>query len=321
MATAEVGDDVFEDDPTVKKLEEMTAAILGKEAALFVPSGTMANQICLRVLCEPGDEVICERKAHIVNDEAAAASAISGIMLSPLDGQKGRITPEQLKNAIRGENIHYPKTKLLALENTHNRAGGVILDPAYVNQVAEIAGKNSLIMYLDGARLWNASAALKISPAEIAAPFEMVSVCFSKGLGAPIGSAVSGEKKNVARARRIRKMLGGGMRQVGIIAAAAIYALDNNRHRLVDDHTRARRLAENLAEIPGVEINPLEVQTNIVIFKISKPVDIFLKRAALESVLLVPFGPSSIRAVTHLDISDEDILGAIEGIAKALKES
>ena len=318
IANAVVGDDVFEDDPTVKKLEQATANVLGKEAALFVPSGTMANQISLRTLCDPGDEVICERGAHIVNHEVAAASALSGIMLSPYDGKKGRLDPNLVRQAIRHQDIHYPRTRLIALENTHNRAGGAVLDIEYIGRIEQIARESSLSFYLDGARLWNAAAALKIGPKAVASHFDMVSVCFSKGLGAPIGSAVSGPAALVAKARRIRKMLGGGMRQVGIIAAAALFALENNLGRLAEDHVRAQNLARGLAKIEGVAIDLANVQSNIVVFSITKDIDRFLKSAASRGLLMVPFGGDKIRAVAHLDVGDEDIARAVVIVAEAL---
>jgi threonine aldolase len=320
MASAEVGDDVFRDDPTVIKLENKVAELLGKEAALYVPSGTMANQVSLRTLCNTGDEVICERKSHIVNDEVAAASAVSGIMLCPLDGDGGRLSPDQVKDAYHHPDIHRPNSRLLALENTHNRAGGKVLDLEYLAQMAGIAKELGLGYYLDGARLWNAAIALNIPPGKIAAPFEMVSVCFSKGLGAPIGSAVTGSRANIEKARRIRKMFGGGLRQVGIIASAALYALENNYDRIKDDHARAKKLAAGLAQIEGIHINPNEIQTNIVIFRIDKPQSPFLQKMADKGVLMVAFGKNLVRAVIHLDIAEEDIPIAISIAAQAIKE-
>ena len=228
IAQAEVGDDVFRDDYTVKKLERKTAEILGKQAALFVPSGTMANQISLRTLCRPGDEVICERGMHIVNYEVAAASALSGIMLSPYNGDNGRLSVEQVKKAVRPPDIHHPQTRLLALENTHNRAGGAVLDLPYIAETEKTAREYGLGLYLDGARLWNAAVALSESPSNIASHFDLVSVCFSKGLGAPVGSAVCGNHETITAARRIRKMLGGGMRQAGIIAAGDALSISSN---------------------------------------------------------------------------------------------
>lgn len=320
MAEAEVGDDVFQDDPTVVKLEQKVAQILDKEAALYVPSGTMANQISLRVLCNPGDEVICERKAHIVFDEVAAAAALSGIMLRPVDGENGELSIEQIRDSYHHPDIHRPNSRLVALENTHNRAGGKVLDLDYINSIASVAQEYGLGFYLDGARLWNAAIALKVSPSQIAAPFDMVSVCFSKGLGAPIGSAVTGSYDNIQKARRIRKMYGGGMRQVGIIASGALYALENNYNRLQDDHDRAQKLAVGLSQIEGIYINPKDIQTNIVIFRIEKSQTKFLRNMADRGVFMVAFGKDLIRAVTHLDVAEEDIPVAVSAAAQAIKE-
>jgi len=321
IAAAEVGDDVFEDDPTVQRLEQKTAEILGLEKALFVPSGTMANQISLRTLCDPGDEVICERGTHIVNYEVAAAPAVSGIMLSPYDGHKGRLDIELIENAIRPPNIHHPITKLLTLENTHNRAGGIVLGLEYIAKVKEIAREHSLSFYLDGARVWNAAIALGIKPGEIARHFDMVSVCFSKGLGAPVGSAVCGSAELIRKARRIRKMFGGGMRQVGIIASAALYALENNYSRLKEDHANAQKLADRIKDVDGISIDINDVHTNIVVFELAMPVDKFLNNARAKGLLLVPFGKNRVRAVPHLGIDEQDISMAIEIITKAVSSN
>jgi len=321
IASAEVGDDVFEDDFTVVKLERKVAEILGKESALYVPSGTMANQVALRTLCDPGDDVICERGMHIINYEVASAAALSGIMLSPYDGVKGKLSAKQVYNAIRLPNIHHPKTKLIALENTHNRAGGAVLDIDYISEIEKIARKHSLLFYLDGARLWNAAIALDVNPEKIAGHFDMVSVCFSKGLGAPVGSAVCGSHEQILKARRIRKMLGGGMRQAGIIAEAALYALENNYKRLQEDHDRAHKLAELLVSVKGISINVEDVETNIVIFRVDMAVAKFLEKTAAKGALFVPFGQNQVRAVTHLDISDEDIARAIEIIADVISNN
>ncbi|OQX92597.1 MAG: hypothetical protein B6D58_02130 [candidate division Zixibacteria bacterium 4484_95] len=320
IASAEVGDDVFGDDPTVKHLEQKVSEILGKESALFVPSGTMANQVALRTLCEAGDEVICERKMHIVNYEVASASALLGIMLSPYDGKRGRLSPEQVRLAVRPYNIHHPHTRLVALENTHNGAGGTVLDLDYIASIEKVVKENSLYFYLDGARIWNAAVALEVEPKDIARPFNLVSVCFSKGLGAPVGSAVCGDRMFIDKARRVRQMMGGGMRQVGIIASAALYALKNNFERLKEDHVRAKKLACGLEAIDGVSIKADEVETNIVIFKIDVPVTRFVQNARKMGLLLVPFGPDLVRAVTHLDISDDDVSTAVEIIGKALSD-
>ena len=309
MAEAEVGDDVFEGDPTVKRLEDAAAKLLGHEAALFVPSGTMANQISLRMLTRPGDEVICEVGAHIINYEVAAAAALSGLQLSSIDITGGILTPEAVEPKIRPENIHHPNTSVLALENTHNRAGGNVYPLETILSLKELAVSRGLKYYLDGARVWNAAAYLCIPISEITSCFDAVSVCFSKGLGAPIGSAVVSSKENIKTARRIRKMFGGGMRQVGIIAAGALYALENNLERLIDDHRRAKKLAVSLAESGLFEIDPDAVLTNIVVIRLKSPVSEMEFCAKLESrgLLLVPFGRGRIRAVAHLDINDNDI--------------
>jgi len=309
MAEAEVGDDVFEGDPTVKRLEEAAAGLLGQEAALFVPSGTMANQVALRMLTRAGDEIICEVGAHIVNYEVAAASVLSGLQLSPIESPGGILTPEMVEPRIRPENIHHPNTSVIALENTHNRAGGNVYPLEAIWSLRELARTRGLQFYLDGARVWNAAAYLEVPVSEITSRFDAVSVCFSKGLGAPVGSAVASTRENIKTARRIRKMFGGGMRQVGIIAAGALYALENNLERLIDDHRRARVLAENLADTGLFEMAPKSVLTNIVVIGLKSQVSEIEFCSALESrgVLLVPFGRARIRAVAHLDIGDEDI--------------
>jgi threonine aldolase len=312
MSIAEVGDDVFEDDPTVKRLEAEVAKILGHEAALFVPSGTMSNQISLRTLAGPGEEILCEEYSHIFNNEVAAAAALSGIQLHPLEAPLGLLTPEILEPHIRPANIHTPVTVAIALENTHNRAGGTVYPMELIAKNRELAKKYNLLFYLDGARIWNAAAYHKIKPSEIARQFDCLSVCFSKGLGAPVGSAVVSTKERIARARRIRKMFGGGMRQVGIIAAGALYALENNLGRISDDHRRAAALARNLSSCNSFEIIPETVQTNILVITLKPPLEVgkYCARLAERGVLVVPFGARRIRAVAHLDIYDEDIVRA-----------
>ena len=309
IADAEVGDDVFEGDPTVKRLEETTAKLLGHEAALFVPSGTMSNQIALRMLTRPGDEVICEVGAHIINYEVAAASALSGLQLSSIDIPGGILTPEVVEPKIRPENIHHPNTSVLALENTHNRAGGNVYPLKTISSLKELAQARGLMFYLDGARVWNAAAYLGVPISEITSQFDAVSVCYSKGLGAPVGSAVVSSNENILIARRVRKMFGGGMRQVGIIAAGALYAIENNLDRLIDDHRRAKKLAVNLVESGLFEIDPNAVLTNIVVIKLKSQYSEVKFCSELESrgLLLVPFGRGRIRAVAHLDIDDDDI--------------
>ncbi len=314
IAEAEVGDDVFGDDPTVQRLEEKTAELLGHEAALYVPSGTMANQVSLRMLTNPGDEVLCETGSHVVNYEVAAASALSGIQLFPIEAPGGILTPELLRPRIRPENIHHPNTAVIALENTHNRAGGRVYPMEIIPEIKALADEHNLKFYLDGARLWNAAAYHKVELSVIASRFDAVSVCFSKGLGAPVGSAVVSSEEMIGKARRIRKMFGGGMRQVGVIAAGALYALEHNLDRIPDDHIRAKKLASNLQRSPHLEINPDDVQTNIVVIDLKPPLSpgTFCAKLKSEGVLVVPFGPARVRAVAHLDIDDENIEQASE---------
>ena len=266
MAKAQVGDDVFGDDPTVNALEAYVAELLGKEEAVYMPSGTMTNQVALRVHTEAGDEIILESEAHIYYYEGGGPAALSGAMCRLIQGQKGIFTAEDLRCALRPEDIHFPATKLVCLENTHNRGGGRIFPLQTMREISQVCQEHDFKLHLDGARFWNACVATGISEAEYAQPFDTVSVCFSKGLGAPIGSALVGAKDLMKRARRFRKMFGGGMRQAGIIAAGALYALKHHRERLQEDHNNARLLAEGLHLIEGVEVNPEDIQTNIVFF-------------------------------------------------------
>ncbi len=321
MADAIVGDDVFEDDPTVKKLEEKVASTLGHEAALYVPSGTMSNQISLRLLTHPTDEILCESGAHIFNFEVGAAAALSGIQLRPIDAPNGILTPELFEPLIRGENIHNPNTTVLALENTHNRAGGTVYPMETIKANRKLADKHGLKLYLDGARIWHAAIYHKIPPSEIAKNFDCLSVCFSKGLGAPVGSAVVSTKENIKKARRIRKMYGGGMRQVGIIAAGALYALEHNYDRLIDDHRRAAKLVDNLLACKLFEFKKENIQTNIVVFSLKQPLkaDILCHKLAEKNVLAIQFGAGRIRMVPHLDINDEDIERASQIILDTVK--
>jgi len=319
MAEAEVGDDVFLEDPTVNRLQEVVADLLGKEAALFVPSGTMGNQIAIRGLTQPGDEVICEADAHFLHYELGGIAALSGVHARTIRGVRGVITAEQIAALIRPAVYYMPTTKLIALENTHNRAGGAIFPVEEIQKIAALAKQHDLRLHLDGARLWNASAATGIPPHEYAHAFDSVSVCFSKGLGAPVGSALAGSREFIARARRIRKMFGGGMRQAGILAAAAIYALEHQRARLVEDHRNARRLAEGVADIPGLEIEHESVQTNIVIINIAQTrMEAATAVTALlqEGVGVVAFGLYVLRAVTHSEITGEDIESAVKVFRK-----
>jgi threonine aldolase len=308
MFEAEVGDDVFKEDPTVNKLEEYIAELLGKEAALYVPSGVMGNQICLNVLTEPGDEVICDREAHIFNYESGSPARLSGIQIYPLDGELGILSAEQVEPYIRTTAYHMPRTKVIEVENTHNRAGGTIWPIENIIALKNLAKKHGLYFHLDGARIWNASVETGISPKEYASYFDTVSCCFSKGLGAPVGSAITGSKEFIKEAYRVRKSWGGGMRQVGILAAAALYAVRNNRERLKEDHRRAKILAERINENPNLEINMKAVQTNILLFKPLKinPVE-GMKLCKEKGLLLTPGTVDSLRAITHLDVNDDDI--------------
>ena len=269
MANAEVGDDVFGDDPTVNLLQEKVADMLGKETSLFVPSGTMANLIAILTHTNPGDEVIMEKESHTFNYELGGAAALAGVQINPLIGDRGILEKEQIEHAIRMPDVHIPQTKLVCLENTHNRGSGAIYPLEKIWLISELAKDKGLKMHLDGARLFNASVASGIEVSEYAKYFDSLMFCFSKGLGAPVGSILAGTKEFIEKAHRYRKMLGGGMRQIGILAAAALYALEHNIDRLAEDHRHAKMLANALAKIKGFQINPDHVETNIVIFDVS----------------------------------------------------
>ncbi len=310
MAEAEVGDDVFGDDPTVNLLQSKVAELLGKEAALFTPSGTMANTIAILAHTQPGDEVIVERESHTFNYEVAGAAVIGGVQINTIQGERGIITPEQIAKEIREPNVHVPPTRLICLENTHNRGAGAIYPIDKIRAIHELAQRHHLKMHLDGARLFNACVATGLKPSDYARYFDSVMFCFSKGLGAPVGSILAGTQQFIQRAHRLRKMLGGGMRQVGVLAAAALYALDHNVQRLAEDHRHAKLLATALAEIPGFRINPDLVETNIVIFDVAdsgRTVPEILEQLRAKDILMIPFGPTLIRAVTHLDVTRDDI--------------
>ena len=319
MARAEVGDDVLGDDPTVKALESQTAELLGKEAAVFVPSGTMANQLAIRSHTEPGDEIFVEANAHLYYYEGGAPAALSGVMCRCINGQRGIFSGADVEAALRPADPHFPRTRLVCLENTHNRGGGKIWSIGQIQEVAASARKHGLQLHLDGARLWNASVAAGIPERDYASYFDSVSVCFSKGLGAPVGSALAGPKPLIDRARRFRKMFGGGMRQSGIIAAGALYALANHRARLAEDHVNAKALASGLAVVSGLETAPAEVETNMVRFHVrTMPAQQLVDRLRAQGVLVLAVGPDAIRAVTSLMVSAEDIRTAVAIIAQAL---
>ena len=310
MAAAEVGDDVFGDDPTVRQLEDRVAEMLGKEDALFVPSGTMGNQLGLRVHCQPGDEFLCEADCHIHNYEQAAYAQFFGLAVQPIAGDYGVLHVEQFIDRIRPANDHCVRTRLVCLENTHNRGAGRVQPFDAVAEICGWAAENGLARHLDGARLFNAVAASGIPAIEWAAHFDTVSVCFSKGLGAPVGSALCGPGDLMRQARRHRKALGGGMRQAGIIAAGALYALEHHVGRLSKDHEKARRLAEIVRQTPGVKLDPEQVETNIVMFHVEVEMGTaaaFAARLRDEGVWMTAVGPQRIRAVTHLDVSGEQV--------------
>ena len=312
MYEAEVGDDVYGEDPTVNQLQERVATVLGKEAALFVPSGTMANQICLHVLADPGDEIIVERGSHVFNYESGAAGLLSGVQLHPVDGDRGLLAPSQVEAAIRPDAEVLPRSRVVSVENTANKAGGVVYPMDRIESIAEVAQRHDLHVHLDGARLWNAAAAIEVDEQAIAAPADLVWVALSKGLGAPVGSVVAGPAPLIKAARRVRKQFGGGMRQAGILAAAGLHALKHHRPQLADDHAKARRLAEGLADCPPFSIDPANVETNIVIFEV--PTDSaagIVDDLTDEGVLLTPFGPSTIRATTHRDVSMDAVEKAL----------
>ena len=318
MFEAEVGDDVFQEDPTVNALQEYAADLLDKEAALFVSSGVMGNQLCLNVLTNPGDEVICDKESHIFNYESGSPAKLSGIQLYPLDGKMGVITPDQVESAIRPLSAYYmPRTKVIEVENTHNRAGGTIQPLDNIIALGKLAKKFNLQYHLDGARIWNASVASGVPVKEYAKYFDTISCCLSKGLGAPVGSLIAGSKDFIKEAFRIRKSWGGGMRQVGILAAAGLYALKNNISRLEEDHRKAKILAEALSRMKSIEIDLDAVQTNIIIFKpLNISVDKALAKCKEKGLLLSIGAHDFLRTITHLDVSFSDI----EQTKKILKE-
>ncbi len=321
IARAPVGDDVLGDDPTVKELESTLAALLGKAAAVFMPSGTMTNQVALRVHTEPGDEVILESQAHIYYYEGGGPAALSGVMCKLIPGDRGIFTAQALQQALRPPDDHYPRTRLVCLENTHNRGGGRIFPLQEIQAIAALCGAHNLRLHLDGARLWNACVATGISEAEYAAPFDTVSVCLSKGLGAPVGSVLVGSLEQMQRARRFRKMFGGGMRQAGILAAGGLYALHHHRDRLVDDHANAQRLAQGLSQIDGIDVNPAEVETNLVYFNTPEfSADLFAQHLAALGVGLFSTGAHRLRAVTSLMVTSSDIDEALNRIQTAVQQ-
>jgi len=324
IAEAEVGDDVFAEDPTVNRLQERAAALLGKAAALYVPSGSMANQIALMIHCRRGDEVVVGEGAHNSLYEAGAGGALAGVQFA-LVGRGGLYTGADVEAAFKPESNHsFAATRLVCVENTHNRGGGAVWPRAQQADVVAVARRLGLALHLDGARLLNAAAALGTPAAELAAPFDTASLCFSKGLGAPVGSVLAGSREAIDRAHRLRKMLGGGMRQAGVLAAAALYALDHNVERLIEDHRNARMLAERLAEVPGLTVDLAGVQTNILMVDVNDPLPpaaAFAERLRGRGVLCLAIGPSRLRLVTHLDVSRADCERAVELFRDTARET
>jgi len=319
MAEAEVGDDVFGDDPTVNRLQARVATLFGRDAALFVPSGTMGNQVCLAAHTQPGDEVLFEAHAHIFDYEVAAAAVLSGILTHPIVGTRGVFSAEDVRSRIRPVDVHCARTRVVAVENTHNVSGGTIFPLDEIERIAAVCRERDLRFHLDGARIWNAHVATGIPLADYGQYFDSISVCFSKGLGCPVGSMVIGSAVLIERAHRIRKRFGGGMRQVGILAAAVLYALDHHVDRMATDHDNARYLATELCTLPGVEIDLEATQTNIVYLEVAgtgktgADVEAELRR---RDVLAIALGPTRLRCVTHLEV---DRAGCEQAVA-AFKE-
>jgi threonine aldolase len=321
MYKAEVGDDVYGEDPSIRRLEELMAELSGKEAALYVTSGTQGNLVALLTHCQRGAEVILEEESHIFYYEVGGMSALGGLIPVRVRGERGVLQPNAVRAAIRGQNIHYPHTGLICLENTHNRAGGTVSTVEQMKVVQEVAQEFGLPLHLDGARLFNAATALGKPLSAVAAPVDTVSICLSKGLGAPVGSVLCGSQDFIDKARKYRKMLGGGLRQAGVLAAAGIYALQHNVDRLAEDHANARLLAEGLGNIPGIEVDMDSVQTNIVVFNVADTGYTAPELAArfLEQGLKAnATGEYTIRFVTHLDVTQADCQLALERVRLAL---
>ena len=325
IAAAEVGDDVFGEDPTVNRLEALAAEKLGKEAALFVTSGTMANLVSLLSHCNRGDEVILGDQAHIFFYEQGGCAALGGIHPRTVPNlPDGTMDPAAIEAAIRTDNVHFPITRVIALENTHNRCLGTPLSPAYMQEIKTLADKHGLKIHVDGARIFNAAVALDIDPATLVQHADSVSCCLSKGLGAPVGSVICGSRNFIDRARRNRKVVGGGMRQAGILAAAGLVALEENVKNLAADHANARHLAEGLAQLPGIDLDPAKVFTNIVFIRVNRPdftADDLAAALSKEGVQALALGPDLMRAVTHHHITAQDIDQALQAFKKILQKA
>jgi threonine aldolase len=321
IARAEVGDDVFDEDPTIHRLQERVASILGKEAALFVASGSMANTTAVLTHTSRGDEVLLEEGAHIFNYESGASATLGGVQIRTIPTERGSFTLEQVVERIRPSNVHHPATRLVCMENTHNRAGGTVFPAGEMRRIGAACRERGIRTHLDGARLWNASVASGVPMAEFASAVDSVSVCLSKGLGAPVGSLVAGSAEFVGSARKTRKMLGGGMRQAGILAAAGLYAIDRHVERLAEDHAHAKLLARALNEIPGIRVDLSRVETNIVIADVREhPLGEggIAERMARGGVLFLAIGPGRLRLVTHLDVSRSQVEEACAALKRVL---
>ena len=324
IANAEVGDAVIDVDPTVEALEKLTAEILGKQAAVFMPSGSMTNQVAIRVHCSRGSEFICEADCHVYHYEQGAFAALSGLIAKTIKGEGGILKLQHLRGQVRARNEHFVTTDLLCLENTHNRLGGRVLPQDEVVNSCNWAREHGLATHLDGARLWNASAATGISESDLAAAFDSVSVCFSKGLGAPVGSALAGSTEFIQKARRARKLFGGAMRQAGIIAAGALYALENHRDRLTKDHDHAKQLGEAFQSCQGFSIRGSSIDTNIVAVEIDPDrfsAEQVVAHFADEGIRCFAISDSAIRLVTHLDIDDKQISKVCEIVRQRFRGS
>jgi threonine aldolase len=322
MFEAPVGDDVYGEDPSVNRLEQVAARRMGKEAALFLTSGTQANQVAVLSHAGRGQEVIVEEESHIFYYEAAGIAALSACQARTVPGTRGVMDPDRVAAAIRADNIHYPRTALVCVENTHNRAGGTVLPPAHLEELAALAHRHGVPVHMDGARIFNAAVALGRTAAAVAAPVDSVMFCLSKGLAAPVGALLAGSGDQIARARRYRKLLGGGMRQAGILAAAGLVALDTMVERLAEDHAHARQLAGGIAGIPGLGLDLGTVQTNMVRFEVEDPrwdAASLVDALAQVGVLGTVFGPRQIRLVTHNDVAAADVPEALDRIERVLK--
>jgi len=323
MAAAEVGDDVLGDDPTVIRLQEYAAGLFGKEAGLYVPSGTMSNQVALHAQTTPGDEIFLHAKAHIVENEQAGAAVLSGLQTRTFDSDDGTLDLELLEHYFHiDDDAHHPRTTLVAVENTHNYCGGVVYPLAKIRELRAFCDRHGMILHLDGARICNAAVASGVTLPDIVAPYDSVSVCLSKGLGAPVGSVLLGSGALIARAQRARKLFGGGMRQAGIIAAGGLYALEHNVARLADDHRRARALGERLARVPGLAVDEGKLQTNMVFADthgVGQPAARVVELLGAQGVLALDEAPWSVRFVTHLDLDDEAVAAAGDIVAGVIE--